>query len=166
VQLAKGGAKDAFLTKIKGDGTSLLYSTWLGGNLDDASQDVAWQAGRAYVVGETRSTGNNTGFPVTSSAAQLSAPGAENGFLSVVMIDDVGGGGQTAHPADMNGDFKIGLSECINYAVAFGAQTPWPEPPSPPSLSYVINGCSIFGLGEGYTDNGGAAPARWVSTSL
>ncbi|HEY8186188.1 MAG TPA: SBBP repeat-containing protein [Pyrinomonadaceae bacterium] len=51
-----GGSFDGFLAKLNASGTSLLYSTYLGGaNLDDASAVAVDAGGQAYVVGDTAS---------------------------------------------------------------------------------------------------------------
>ncbi len=62
------GAGDAFVTKINPAGTQFVYSTLLGGSLDDRAASVALGAdGSAWVVGNTLSTD----FPVTPDATQL-----------------------------------------------------------------------------------------------
>ncbi|MGH3184568.1 MAG: SBBP repeat-containing protein, partial [Streptosporangiaceae bacterium] len=54
---------DAFIAKIKPDGTALIYSTYLGGNGDDEANGIAVDStGAAYVAGFTSSTN----FPVTA----------------------------------------------------------------------------------------------------
>src|SRR5207249_8124413 len=51
-----GGADDAFVARIAPDGDALLYSTYLGGTLDDYVNQVAVDhQGRAHVVGFTNS---------------------------------------------------------------------------------------------------------------
>ena len=55
---ASGGGfyPDAFVTKLSPDGSSLVYSTYLGGLFWDGATDVAVDAsGNAYVVGSTES---------------------------------------------------------------------------------------------------------------
>jgi len=55
---------DVFVTKIDASGTSLLYSTFLGGSSADISNDIAVDTfGNAYIVGDTLSSD----FPVLSS---------------------------------------------------------------------------------------------------
>jgi hypothetical protein len=55
------GLGDAYVTKLTGDGRTLLYSTYLGGQLDDLATDVAVdRAGNAYVAGFT----DSADFPV------------------------------------------------------------------------------------------------------
>ena len=51
-----GGGYDAFVTKLNASGTALVYSTFLGGTLDDAAGSIAtdW-CGNAYVTGSTMS---------------------------------------------------------------------------------------------------------------
>jgi CSLREA domain-containing protein len=57
LQSVNGGAEDAFLAKFSTSGSSLLFSTYLGGsNIDFALSVALDQAGNAYLAGETRST--------------------------------------------------------------------------------------------------------------
>lgn len=47
---------DAFVTKISADGSSILYSTYLGGNAEDVANAIAVDvAGNAYITGRTQS---------------------------------------------------------------------------------------------------------------
>lgn len=51
------GGMDAFVAKINPAGTSLLYSTYLGGTVNDSGNAIAVDAsGRAFVTGDTYST--------------------------------------------------------------------------------------------------------------
>jgi len=73
-----GCTGDAFITKLAADGTSLVYSTYLGGFADDQGNGVAVDsANRAYVVGFTHSPT----FP-TSNAFQPALAGVRDGFVS------------------------------------------------------------------------------------
>jgi hypothetical protein len=59
------GSEDAFVTKLSATGTSLVYSTYLGGTGTDVGWDiVADSAGAAYVTGSTTSAN----FPTTGGA--------------------------------------------------------------------------------------------------
>lgn len=54
------GAFDAFVAKVKGDGSQLVYSTWLGGGALDEAYGIAVDSlGAAYVTGVTSSTNFN-----------------------------------------------------------------------------------------------------------
>ncbi len=78
VQSSSGGASDAFVAKVKADGTALTYSTYLGGSAADAGQAIAVDAsGSAYVTGFTFSTN----FPV-SNALQKSNAGNADAFVA------------------------------------------------------------------------------------
>src|SRR2546428_633723 len=66
----RGGFTDAFLVKMNSDGTSILYSTYLGGTLSQTSYGVAVDPnGNAYITGSTTSGD----FPVTAGAFQTSS---------------------------------------------------------------------------------------------
>ena len=56
------GGFDTFVSKLNSDGTSLVYSTYIGGNADDFSWEIALDDNEnAYIVGRA----NSTNFPVT-----------------------------------------------------------------------------------------------------
>ena len=58
-----GGTVDAFVSKFSADGSTLLYSTYLGGSNDDVGNGIAVDTfGNAYVTGTTESPD----FPVPS----------------------------------------------------------------------------------------------------
>lgn len=85
-------ASDAFVTKLNPQGSALVYSTFVGGTLDDVATSVAIDAaGAAYVTGFTSSTN----FPVTSGAPQRTYGGSGggptitfgDGFLFKINVD-------------------------------------------------------------------------------
>jgi hypothetical protein len=66
-----GGTFDAFVSKINPTGSALVYSTFLGGSLQELGEDIAVDtAGNAYVLGDT----NSSDFPTTPGAFQSSLP--------------------------------------------------------------------------------------------
>ncbi len=66
-QPAFGGFIDAFIVRLSADGSTLEYSTYLGGTATEEARDVAVDSlGRTHVVGVA--TGAN--FPVTAGAPQ------------------------------------------------------------------------------------------------
>lgn len=75
------GVADVFITKIDASGTSLLYSTFLGGSDQDLSWGIAVDGeGSAYVTGRTASTD----FPTTSGAFDTSLDGLTDAFVTKV----------------------------------------------------------------------------------
>ena len=78
-QPAFGGSVDAFVTKIAASGTSLVYSTFLGGSGADAGFHVAVDAtGAAYVTGPTSSTN----FPLVNPFQATNAGGSFDSFVT------------------------------------------------------------------------------------
>jgi hypothetical protein len=62
---ALGGGRDAFVAKLSPTGSTLSYSTYLGGSDRDVGRGIAVdRAGRAYVTGETFSTDFPTANPL------------------------------------------------------------------------------------------------------
>src|SRR3989442_679598 len=74
-----GGRSDAFVTKLNGDGSALVYSTYLGGFSSDRGNAIAVDAaGNAYVAGLTFSTN----FPTTPGAVRETFGGIFDAFVT------------------------------------------------------------------------------------
>jgi hypothetical protein len=78
----QGGNVDGFVLELASSGGSLMFSTFLGGNLDDVANGVAVDTTGVYVVGST--TSNN--FPVSSGTIQGTPGGTQNGFVTKLNI--------------------------------------------------------------------------------
>lgn len=75
----QSGGRDVFVTKINAAGSTLSYSTYLGGSLDDEGYGIAVDtAGNAYVAGTTASPN----FPTTTGALQTTNNGATDAFVT------------------------------------------------------------------------------------
>src|SRR5206468_1945773 len=73
-----GGVADVFVAKLNAAGTSLVYSTFIGGRNDDEAFSIAVDAdGAAYVTGYTASSN----FPVSSGAVQGTLRGGLDAFI-------------------------------------------------------------------------------------
>jgi len=73
------GGGDVFITKLNSTGSSLIYSTYLGGSSDESGYAIAIDRnGNAYVTGYTTSSD----FPVTSGAYDTSFNGSFNVFIT------------------------------------------------------------------------------------
>ncbi len=78
------GKSNVFVTKLKSDGTQLLYSTIIGGSDDEWSFDIICDnENNAYITGVTKSSD----FSVTSSALDISYNGGEDVFLTKLSSD-------------------------------------------------------------------------------
>jgi len=80
IQPTYGGISDVFVTKINSEGTSLVYSTYLGGSGEDDPGGITVDAaGNAYVTGRTISSN----FP-TFNAFQPTKLGTNNAFVTKI----------------------------------------------------------------------------------
>lgn len=79
-QTQNSGGHDAFVAKMNGAGTALIYGTYLGGGLEsDRATAIAIDgAGNAYVTGQTESAP----FPTTPGAFDNSFNGGEDTFVT------------------------------------------------------------------------------------
>jgi hypothetical protein len=81
IQPALSGVIDAFVTEINSAGTSLVYSTYLGGSGWDQAFGVAADAtGNAYVTGNTQSTD----FPTSNAIQNNLGSSKRNAFVSKI----------------------------------------------------------------------------------
>lgn len=88
IQPTNHGGWDAFVTKINGDGSALLYSTYLGGKANESIFDGGYRdlgiavdsAGSAYVAGTTKSAD----FPITPLAFQKALRGGADAFVAKI----------------------------------------------------------------------------------
>lgn len=104
---------DAFVSKLNPTGTSLVYSTFLGGTADEQGNEIALDgAGSAVVIGTT----DSANFPVTPGAWQALNGGLEDAFVTVVAPDGKsfafssyfgGRGNDTGRSVAVDGDGSI-----------------------------------------------------------
>lgn len=70
---------EVFVTKLSADGSTLLYSTYLGGNSEDAGYGIAVDAGGSvYLAGKTYSTD----FPTSPGALDSTLSGGRDAFMA------------------------------------------------------------------------------------
>ena len=124
------GGYDAFLLQLNRTGSSLLYSTFLGGDNNDEAIDVyVEEAGDIFIVGFTASFN----FPITSNAYDSNHNGGDDVFLTVINPSStdlnyssfIGGSNNdqvTALASDEFGDiFIIGHTLSDNFPTTPGA---------------------------------------------
>jgi hypothetical protein len=81
ISRVRGGAFDAFVTKLNPVGSALIYSTYLGGSQVDFGQRIALSkdgTNSAYLAGTTRSPD----FPTTTGAFDTTANGEFDVFVA------------------------------------------------------------------------------------
>jgi len=133
-----GGTNDAFVAKVKADGTGLVYCGYIGGSGWDEAEGIAVDAaGNAYISGETNST--ETTFPVTEGPGLTYSGGNRDTFVAkvnasgtaLVYAGYIGGGG------DEYGD-SIAVDAAGNayvFSSTTSTQTTFPETVGP-DLTY------------------------------
>lgn len=127
-QAALRGFSDVFITKISPDGSTLGYSTYLGGSGDEVATDVEVGAdGRAFIVGTTDSKDFPTVTPI------LNANGGGDAFVCCVAPNGAsllystylgGTGSDGATGLAVNGDgaaFVSGYTESTDFPTTVGA---------------------------------------------
>ncbi|TFG13808.1 hypothetical protein EU537_04940, partial [Candidatus Thorarchaeota archaeon] len=75
--------RDCFVLRLTPSGTSLWFSTFLGGSGDDFGEDVAVWNNLTYVTGSTTSAG----YPVTTGAFDESHNGQQDAFVTKISSD-------------------------------------------------------------------------------
>ena len=79
-----GGVADAFVIKLSANGSTLMYSTYLGGSLRENPGDIVVDAyGNAFVVGFT----NSTDFPTSAGVVQRTFGGNDDAFVTKLSAD-------------------------------------------------------------------------------
>jgi len=114
------GTANAFVVELASDGSTLLYSTYLGGNFADGGTGLTLDSGgNAVVVGDTISKD----FPTTDGAFQTELLGDAAVFVSKVEIP--GFGPRTSASARAQRD-RSPISEEILPGIL--PSRPWPVP--------------------------------------
>ena len=98
--------KDAYVTKFGSDGTGLIYSTYLGGSMDDWGYDIKVDSSfRAFVTGYSRSSQiPRSGLINTIKQAS----GGQDGFLTVIKSD-----GRSAESSTLFGGYRDDVSRGV-----------------------------------------------------
>jgi hypothetical protein len=125
---------DAFVTKFNAAGTDIVYSTYLGGSLDDSGSSIAVDAnGRVYLTGRTSSKDNistpkNEGFPLLNAyQAEIGSTNLSDAFVTVLSASGssliystyLGGGGEDYGTGIAVGDNRYVYVTGTNFSFDF-----------------------------------------------
>jgi hypothetical protein len=129
-QTISAGLRDVFVSKLDPSGSTLVYSTYLGGADTDEGHGIAVDgAGNAYVAGRASSTN----FPITAGAIQTTSAGGRETFVTkldpsgstLVYSTYLGGAGDdesTGIAIDTAGSVYLsGTTTSINFPTTSGA---------------------------------------------
>ncbi|MBI3804729.1 MAG: SBBP repeat-containing protein [Nitrospirae bacterium] len=140
----QGGFYDVFVTKLNASGSSLLYSTFLGGSGNDFGTAIAVDAsGQVYITGQTSSVG----FPTTPGAYQTTFQGgstnndaAPDGFVAKINVN----GSSLVYSTFLGGkDPEVATAIAVNssgeaYVTGYTGSADFPTTPG--ALDTTING--------------------------
>ncbi len=128
VQKNNSGNTEVYVSKMTGDGKTLLYSTYLGGPYADRANALAVDStGNAYIAGR-----GATGFPVTAGAYRTSCCGAFVAKLNpagdqLLYSTFLGSGEAFAAAVDSSGSVYVaGRTSDANFPVTPGAYQTMP----------------------------------------
>ena len=128
------GSFNAFLTKISADGSSLLYSTYLGGNASDEPSSIAIDSlGSVLVAGNTSSTN----FPVVNAYQATASPNQNGSYGSYGFLTKFSPDGSSLI-------YSTYLSGNSNVPLNCGGNPCWPSPYS------AITGIALDSNGNTY----------------
>jgi Beta-propeller repeat len=131
-QTTFGGIQDAFVTKLNETGSTLVYSTYLGGSGVEAGASIAARFGSAYVTGSTESSN----FPTTAGAFQPTFGGTQDAFVtklnetgtaltfSTYLGGTGGDAGQGIAVGRFGNTYVTGLASSSNFPTTAGAFQP------------------------------------------
>ncbi|MFX1252509.1 MAG: SBBP repeat-containing protein [Promethearchaeota archaeon] len=77
-QNTSGGALDVFLMEFSNDGQTLLFSTYLGGSLDDSGYELFYDGSSIIITGPT----DSRNFPVVNGSQQFHGGGSRDAFVA------------------------------------------------------------------------------------
>ena len=137
IQASKLGNRDAFVTKFSADGTSLLYSTYLGGtslenSFNSSDGDIAVDTvGNAYVTGSTQSSGLATpgAFQTVFAGNGSIVPG--DAFVTKIVDQAL-----SCPACDLTGDNLVDFDDLALIFPCMGQTAPL----SPPCAIADVNG--------------------------
>ncbi len=131
------GANDAFITKLAADGASVLWSTFLGGDLDDVIMSIDIDPNENIVVTGAAASAN---FPTTAGVFQEDSGGLRDGFVakfdptgSDLLFSSYLGGGL------IDGGTRI-KTDHAGYIVVVGSTNSSDLPTTPGALAETHNG--------------------------
>jgi hypothetical protein len=141
-----GRAGTGFITELNSSGSSLIYSTFLGGSQETSITGIALDStGNAFVTGYTA----DLNFPVTPGAFQATSPAnpiiGGKGFITKVAA-----GGKTLLYSTYIGGSKwdlpygIAIDATENAYITGGTQSP--DFPTTPGAFQTVNKATIFNL--------------------
>jgi hypothetical protein len=165
-QTIAGQNGDAFVVKLKPDGSGLTYSTYLGGTGGDLGTALALDSsGNAYLAGAT----NSFDFPTTAGAFQAACQGCPNDFHDAFVTKLNAAGSALVYSTFLGGKgddlaYAIAVDSAGNAYVA-GRTLSSDFPTSSPFQSACGGGCS-GGLSDAFVTRINAAGSGLIYSTF
>jgi len=121
------GYYDAFVTKLSRAGT-LIYSTYLGGTLNDEGYGIAVADGNAYITGYT----NSPDFPTTPGAYDTTYNGGGGGFVTKLSR----AGNPLIYSTTLLGGYGIAVAGGNAYITGYTNSSDFPTTPGAYDTTY------------------------------
>jgi hypothetical protein len=153
-----GGIQDAFVTKLDPTGSSLVYSTYLGGSDSDLGRGLAIDpAGNAYVAGFT----NSANFPTTAGAFDTTANGGGDAYFT--KLNTTGSAlVYSTYLGGASGDTGLGIAvDAAGSAYLTGETGSTDFPTTPGAFDRTANGA-----GDAFVSKFGAGPGPAATLTL
>jgi hypothetical protein len=152
-QSIRGGDFDMFVSKLDPTGSTLLYSTYLGGTAEDVGASIAVDnSGNAFIGGYSFAVSLPNNFPITPGAFQTSTTSFATGIVARIDTNASGaaslvystylGGSFDTEAFDIaldSGDnaYVAGSTESLDFPVTVGAFQTQCKPVSPCADAFV-----------------------------
>jgi len=139
-QAANAGGQDAFLAKLSSTGDALLYSTFLGGSLDDVGSGVAVdESDRAFIVGNTGSDD----FNLSSTPLDDALDGLQDAFMA--RFNPTGAIEVSTYLGGTVSDYGVGVAISPDSAATITGYTSSGDFPTVNAYDSVYNSGTTFG---------------------
>lgn len=149
------GSFNGFLSKISADGSSLLYSTYFGGNGSDMPSSVAIsQTGEMTIAGYTTSTNLEV-----ANAYQSSVSPNQGGMYGVY------GFLTQFSPTGATLEYSTYISGSANVPLSCGSNTCWPEPVSVITAMVMDSNGNSYVTGYTNTSNFPSTAGAYLTTN-
>jgi MYXO-CTERM domain-containing protein len=157
------GGTNAFVAEVASTGSTLVYSTYLGGSVGDSAEAIAvGPSGDAYVAGYTVSPD----FPtVEPEQAHLASHAGDNAFVAVFAGGSLSGDAGVPDASRAAFDAGQGAAATFDAASVYDAAEPSPPDATPSIVSASGDGCSCR-VGASSATTTSPTGALWMTSLL
>ena len=170
IQSTRKGLPDAFVAQVDATGSSLAFSTYLGGSSFDEAVGIAVDAlGNAYVTGHTRSKD----FPLASPYQGAYGGGDSDAFITKILLavtaTQITAPSSITYGSDANIVVNVTSTAATvtgDVSLAVNGGTPITQPLSAGSSTFILSGLAAgaYTLDVNFPLQGGFLPSSATAT--